>query len=1839
MSKKVSVNKPKKSRRRLKRSIRRSLAAVLMITAIAVAAVPVPENFADDGTEFPGGTTENPGGAPSGKLDVHKDLVFDENDIENEVLTDRIDLKKYENASTADLIKALNNQQNRVYASYAITNVDGYYDLSWQFIYYLVTNPQSSAVRAVVCKYNNEYMADEVELNMSPITQYYTLEESKVIAWYEGKKEGLVGMDQSWVPTTEIEYTYRMYVNEQSMSDDAKYFVDNYDKTNFDNKVIEFDNYDPEAGGGEPSSYKVTPSSVLHKPGNTSVTDDMIAYYSHYDMMLKRNTGYRWVKVTDDRITSQTGNLDASGNVSGDVSGNRKTVYVAQHESQAEISGQCDKNGFMIAEGGTAVNICAIGNKAFEGASRVKTLTIPSAISYIGDEAFKNATLVTTINIGNVEHLGNRAFSGCSHLSSVTFGTGLKVIGAECFKNTALTKIALPDTVTTIGEAAFAGCRQLAELDLSACNGLNAGCEIKDFAFYNCIALNDIKLNGTNEMIISIGEGAFALPSGGNPISVTMPGSTQSIGDYMFSGRATLKSVVFPKQYGTGTGARVSLPDNMFHGCANLEFVEFPVDSNNLYVGGYVNYSPKTLFADVSNPDFYVRGPELKNLTDVADPREDTWDAITWVHDYIPYVFKNAQGIDCYEVAIDGYRYQANEKKELTSCVLINKQTEGNLVIPKSVGKYDIESIVPGCFGTGPNYTDEAMELRNSIKTITIADESISSIGDRVFENLPKLTKVTIGNSVTSIGAGAFEGCDLLTEVVFHSPLGGHESFPESNIGHNAFATGGTNLTFNGDIADNYGPYAWAMNPDNKLNEVSGMRVCYKSLSPNFLTVIYDPNTKLRTLIDYPKFDQVDSLLEELHKEECKRNGYASYKAMMAARYYATYASSDFDDSRRAFRDAWNAAGDSAVERTKVYESDVYGPWVNEYFVANYASGSNSGMDAPIIENPEPENPQPENPNPENPEPENPNPENPEPENPEPENPEPENPEQTGGGSDTASNMFDWLFEPIVANASEGGNNSAPLAYYTRYPYSAQENSDNNRGLTSEEAELIIATKNLVVPSGIDSIDVYAYRNGRQDPDFNNSSELINQNRTNARTYLSATRIGDASYHMYLDEYSDDSDYVSGLFSGSYTDSCEEMLVRGNDRVEQITLTDVTYLPDYAFDSCERLQFVDLGAKCSDIGTAPFRGCNSLITVKGNEYYTEDNGIIYSVKPDGSYKIEECLATRGNKKGQPTISVLTDPNIAKVSEIQDGAFEDCVDITSIDLNGAAALTEIPEKCFMGCNDLDNVYLPDTVNNIKKDAFKFDDPSKGIYVEIPGVEVQIATDSFDPKGPKVRIGTYEDTSAYRFAKYYDITLVILDNVWNVTFFDIDGTMLGETKVPDGQVIPKDKRPADPERAGLTFKGWKGSIGSEIIEIDDAITGRATFLAQYDTNEGMVNGKFVVEFYTAFGDKLGDTLYIEPGGSITADQIPEPRVYEGYKFKQWTPSTFTNIQKATTYIAGYDPVSGTTNTSGNSTNTSGNSTNNTSKSSTSTSSSSTSTSATSTSSSATGKYTVTVVGGSGSGTYDVGSTVIIAANTPATGKVFSKWTTESQGVTLASVSMTATTFIMPANNVTVTANYVDGTAVNTIGGTVNNGNTGNLNTGNRNGATTVDITKPGISNKDLATANVNGSSDNFVVKISETDEATQAVINALINKYGNIDSILYYAMDISLYDSTGTVKITDTSGLSVDITIPIPDALTVFGGNNMAGAVVSNQLEDLSERFTTINGIPCISFTATHFSPYTIYVNTQNLSEGMLDVTPKTGDPIHPKWFLSLGLACLSIILFMKKDRKPAKVKAA
>jgi len=72
-----------------------------------------------------------------------------------------------------------------------------------------------------------------------------------------------------------------------------------------------------------------------------------------------------------------------------------------------------------------------------------------------------------------------------------------------------------------------------------------------------------------------------------------------------------------------------------------------------------------------------------------------------------------------------------------------------------------------------------------------------------------------------------------------------------------------------------------------------------------------------------------------------------------------------------------------------------------------------------------------------------------------------------------------------------------------------------------------------------------------------------------------------------------------------------------------------------------------------------------------------------------------------------------------------------------------------------------------------------------------------------------------------------------------------------------------------------------------------------------------------------------------------------------------------------------------------------------------------------------YAVTVSstgnGASGNGSYAPGATVTVTAGTAPSGYRFTNWTTESSGVTFSNANNATTTFTMPANAVTVTANF--------------------------------------------------------------------------------------------------------------------------------------------------------------------------------------------------------------------------
>lgn len=499
--------------------------------------------------------------------------------------------------------------------------------------------------------------------------------------------------------------------------------------------------------------------------------------------------------------------------------------------------------------------------------------------------------------------------------------------------------------------------------------------------------------------------------------------------------------------------------------------------------------------------------------------------------------------------------------------------------------------------------------------------------------------------------------------------------------------------------------------------------------------------------------------------------------------------------------------------------------------------------------------------------------------------------------------------------------------------------------------------------------------------------------------------------------------------------------------------------------------------------------------------------------------------------------------------------------------------------------------------------------------------------------------------YMFSGWTDYTKITKDtdvwpsfggSIYKVEFLDWDGTVISQTGFTNPQYIEDGKSATppttDPVREGFTFAGWTPDYHN--------VSKDLTVIAKYTDNSGD-QSRHTVTFYAYEKNKM-TAISVQKVNDGEAAVEPAVPTRDGYTFTGWYPdkTVFSKVTTDLTIVAAYEkgstnpgasPSGGSSSgasaspssTAGNNNN--GNNGDNTKK------------------------YTVSVSGGSGSGSYPAGAIVALNAYDMGVGKQFDKWTTSTAGVGFANAEATSTTFTMPAANVAITATYKTGSGSSASsgsnsgsgnssnGGSSSNGSSGS--NSNRNSGTTVEVTKPGISNTNLAGATVAGSTDNFVVKVTEDQTANDLAVQALQAKFGDISRVKYLPMDISLYDSTGRTKIADTSGISVNITLPLPDDLAQYAGNNKVASTLGGTIEDLNTRFTTVDGVPCVNFTATHFSPYVIYVNTANLTEGTIDATPKTGDPIHPKWFLALGLASLSLILFFKRDRKLPKTRTA
>ncbi len=148
--------------------------------------------------------------------------------------------------------------------------------------------------------------------------------------------------------------------------------------------------------------------------------------------------------------------------------------------------------------------VIAIGEDAFTWQQEIETVIFSddSAVQYIETNAFAACTSLKTITLpSTLTEIGNGAFQHCA-FEGIELPYNLSAVGNYAFRNcTSLKSAYLPQTTEIIGEAAFIGCTSLETVSISG-----KITEIADETFYDCSSLISINIP---ETVAEIGKRAF----------------------------------------------------------------------------------------------------------------------------------------------------------------------------------------------------------------------------------------------------------------------------------------------------------------------------------------------------------------------------------------------------------------------------------------------------------------------------------------------------------------------------------------------------------------------------------------------------------------------------------------------------------------------------------------------------------------------------------------------------------------------------------------------------------------------------------------------------------------------------------------------------------------------------------------------------------------------------------------------------------------------------------------------------------------------------------------------------------------------------------------------------------------------------------------------------------------------------------------------------------------------------------------------------------------------------------------------------------------------------------
>ena len=401
-------------------------------------------------------------------------------------------------------------------------------------------------------------------------------------------------------------------------------------------------------------------------------------------------------------------------------------TYTLDDANRATITGYSgNATALYIPDEIDGHEVVAIGDRAFQNRTDLRTVMIPDSVTEIEAYSFNNCTNLSNVTLSkSLKYMGGRAFGSCEKITQIEIPKSLDNCGNSGYASyhgpfgacSGLKKITFEEGTTEISSGLFRGCTGLEEINIP-----DSVTEIESSSFEDSINLVSVNIP---DSVIKIGNEAFA---GCKKIeSINIPDSVTEIGGSTFANCSKLSNVKLSKNL-EYMGGRA------FGSCEKITQIEIPKSLDNCGNSGYASYhGPFGACSGLKKIIFEEGTKEISNN-----------------------LFRGCTGLE--EISIPA------------SVIKIERYTFADCTNLKNV-----------YFSNGvKNVENNAFTNCTSLTKVNIPD-TVDSIGNSAFSGCTNLIEVHLPDKLKETASDTFSGCKKLTAINFPSTL--------TTIGNSAFS-------------------------------------------------------------------------------------------------------------------------------------------------------------------------------------------------------------------------------------------------------------------------------------------------------------------------------------------------------------------------------------------------------------------------------------------------------------------------------------------------------------------------------------------------------------------------------------------------------------------------------------------------------------------------------------------------------------------------------------------------------------------------------------------------------------------------------------------------------------------------------------------------------------------------------------------------------------------------------------------------------------------------------------------------------------------------------------------